>query len=821
MKILKFGGTSVGKPGAILKLIDIIKSEKKENNNIAIVCSALHNTTNSFVKLIEDAIGGKNVFKQLKDIENYHYKVLNELLEANRQEQTRENIKLLFNELEELFSGIKTLGEASSRIKAKVLSYGERLSCNIISSLIEQHYGKSVLADTRNLIKTDCKYENANVNEQLSHKLIKDFVSRQPDAIHIFTGFIASNEEGETTTLGRGGSDYTASIIAAALGASEIQIWTDVDGIMTADPSLVKKAYPVEQLSYHEAIELSFFGAKVIYPPTMLPAQKKNIPIIIKNTFNRDFKGTAISSAENAKKTNVNGSLVKGTSYISEISLITIQGSGMVGEQGFSGRLFKTLSNAGVNIILITQASSEHSITIAIRPEDSALADEALKLEFEQELALNKINPPCIEDNMSIIAIVGEKMRHTKGLSGRFFSALGRSGVNVVAISQGSSELNISIVINKEDLSKAINSVHDAMFLSPVKTLNVFCCGLGNIGGTLLKQLENHHKFLEEKRQVKINIAGICDIDKMLFNSNGISTSQWEKILSENGEKTNINSFIKKAADLNLPNSVFIDNTGSSEVAGLYTTLLKQSMSIVACNKIGVSSSLQYYKNCKELAHKNNVDFWYETSVGAGLPIIKTIYDLLISGDRIIKIEAILSGTISYIFNNYKGSRTFAEVVKDAQDKGFTEPNPRDDLSGLDFARKVLILAREIGLDMEIDDINLQPILPEKCMNAKTVDDFYKELEASEDHFKAYKDKAEAENKALHWVGTLTEGIPKIELQMLDSNHPFYNLTGSDNIVSLTTNRYLNNPMVIKGPGAGAEVTAAGVLADLVRVAAQ
>jgi bifunctional aspartokinase / homoserine dehydrogenase 1 len=684
----------------------------------------------------------------------------------------------------------------------------------MITHFVRQHCGEALFCDTRKLIKTDNHYGKALVDEAVTHGLINDFISRNGDNIFVFTGFVASGSNGDTTTLGRGGSDYTAAIAAAAVGAGEIQIWTDVDGIMTANPRMVKKAFSIKKLSYLEAIELSYFGAKVIHPPTMIPAQAKNIPIIIKNTFNRSFEGTVIGPLASS-----NGSLIKGISYIPEISLITVQGSGMVGQKGFSGRLFSALAKAAVNVILITQASSEHSITLAISPDDMRLAGQAISKAFEQELALKMINQPNIENNYSIIAVVGENMRHTRGVSGRFFSALGRSGINVVAIAQGSSELNISTVIDRQDLSKAMNSVHDAMFLSPVKTLNVFCCGVGNIGSTLLKQMEASQDYLEEHRQVKINLAGISNSKKMILDAAGIPVAYWKQMLHDESVPGNAQLFIDKAVEMNLPNSVFLDNTGSTGVAEMYTQLFENSISVVACNKTGVSGGYNHYMNCRNMARQAGVDFWYETSVGAGLPIIKTIHDLLISGDRIIRIEAILSGTISYIFNNYRGNQTFADVVREAQEKGFTEPDPRDDLTGLDFARKMLILARETGLKLELEDIELQSILPQNCLLAPDISSFYNELEKSEAFFRSLKEQAESSAKVMHFVGILENDKASIKLQFLDAQHPFYNLSGSDNIISLTTNRYLHNPMVIKGPGAGAEVTAAGVLADLVRVA--
>ncbi|MFW5835695.1 MAG: ACT domain-containing protein, partial [bacterium] len=556
-------------------------------------------------------------------------------------------------------------------------------------------------------------------------------------------------------------------------------------------------------------------GAKVIHPPTMFPARLKNIPIVIKNSFNPSFEGTVISSYSTS-----NGSLIKGISCIPEICLITLQGGAMVGEKGFSGRLFSRLAAEGINIFLITQASSQHSISFAIGPRDISPARLLINREFEQDFASGRLDTPLFDNDLSIIAVVGENMRHKRGLSGKVFSSLGRSGVNVVAIAQGSSELNISVVIDRKDQAKAMNSIHDAMFLSPVKTLNVFFCGVGNIGSTLLRQINSHMRYLEENRHIKLSIKGICNSRAFLADEEGINIPEWRKELEGNGKPGNVEVFIENAFRLNLPNSVFVDNTGSSIVPDLYSRLFEQSFSVVTCNKIGNTGKYNNYFRNKEVAGKFGVDYWYETTVGAGLPIIKTLQELLISGDEILKVEAILSGTISFVFNEYKGERTFASVVKEAREKGFTEPDPRDDLSGLDFARKMLIIARETGMKTEFEDIELQPILPENCLGAPSVEEFFRELEISENYFRELKDKAAAQNKVMHYVGTLSEGKVKVELLMLDSNHPFYNLSGSDNIISFTTNRYLHNPMVIKGPGAGAEVTAAGVLADLVRVAA-
>ncbi|WP_224997334.1 bifunctional aspartate kinase/homoserine dehydrogenase I [Cesiribacter sp. SM1] len=816
MKILKFGGTSVGSVEAISKLLRIVQDQQQQGQSVAIVCSAISGVTDTYLRLLTEAASGNDYLRVLREVEQRHYDIVRAFLEVKRQNNALLALKMLFNELDDLLAGVRALGEVSARIKDKVAAYGELCSNLMISHFVDQHCGRAVFADARQFIKTDSNYGNARVNDGLTYQLIRNYFKQQANTIPVITGFIASNDKGETTTLGRGGSDYTAAIIGAAMEAEEIQIWTDVDGFMTSDPRLVRKAFSLHNLSYNEAIELSYFGAKVIYPPTMRPAIARNIPIVIKNTFNPGFPGTLIGPQSSS-----NGSLIKGISSIPAISLVNIQGSGMVGLTGFSGRLFSSLAQFGVNVILITQASSEHSITLAISPQDVPLAYQAIETEFEYELVKGQLNKPEVENELSIIAAVGENMRNAKGLAGKFFSALGRSGVNISAIAQGSSELNISAVIEKQDLRKALNSVHDALFLSPVKTLHVFSCGTGKIGGTLLKQIREHHEHLEGHRHVRINLAGVSNTKKMLIEREGINLTHWQQELQEQGQASNLDTFIEHAIALNLPNSVFIDNTASAVVAQCYDKLFKHNISVVTCNKIGNCGSFSSYNRYKQLARKYGVDYWYETTAGAGLPIIKTLHDLLISGDEVLRIEAILSGTISFIFNEFKGDRSFADVVREAQEKGFTEPDPRDDLSGLDFARKMLILARETGLPTELQEVQIQPILPKNCQEAPTVDAFYEELEKSEDYFREMKQKAEAENKVLRYIGNLENGVVKVELMMVDASHPFYGLSGSDNIVSFTTNRYRFNPMVIKGPGAGAEVTAAGVLADLVRVAPQ
>jgi len=707
------------------------------------------------------------------------------------------------------------LRELTPRTRDLVLSYGERCSTFMISKIADQYLGDAVFADASELIKTDSNFGNAKVQTEVTDLLIRGFYEENKGKLIFVTGFIGSNEEGKITTLGRGGSDYTAAIIGAALNVSAIEIWTDVNGMMTADPRIVKKAFPLSDLSYTEAMELSYFGAKVIYPPTMIPAFLKKIPIVIRNTFEPDFTGTVIS--HESKKSEHN---IKGISSINEISVINLHGSGMVGKAGFSGRLFSLLAREQINVVLITQSSSEHSITFAVNPADALKAKTLIEHEFELELDAKKIEAPVIEEGLSVLAIVGENMKETPGISGTLFHALGRNGVNVRAIAQGSSEYNISVIVSRHDLAKALNAVHDAFYTDHKKTLNIFCLGTGNIGKTLFRQLEEHREFLKQQNGILINVIGISNTRKMIFDQGGLSLQNWESTLNDSSEQASLESFIARMKELNLPNAVFVDNTASPYPIQKYADVLKSTISVVTCNKIGNSSSYAQYKTFKDLAHQHGVDFFYETNVGAGLPIIRTLRDLMMSGDRVIRIEAILSGTISFIFNNFKGDVTFHDVVKLAQEKGYTEPDPRDDLSGTDFMRKILILARDAGHPLEPEDVKIGAILPQKCMEAKSVDDFYAQLKANNDFFEKLKKDAESSGKVLRYIGKLENGEASISLEMVDENHPFYMLSGSDNIISFTTDRYKERPLVVKGPGAGAEVTAAGVFADIVNVGA-
>ncbi|MFZ4863155.1 bifunctional aspartate kinase/homoserine dehydrogenase I [Sphingobacterium sp. Mn56C] len=815
MKVLKFGGTSVGTVESIQAVLSIVKEAYEKGEQPLVVLSAMSGVTNLLTQMAENAAEGKPFDTDLKILEERHFEVVKKLIAVKYQNPVFTRLKLLLNELDDILQGVSALKELSAQSKDLILSFGERFSNYMLSKIMEQDIPAASYLDASYYIKTDSNFGHAGLNETLTTQLIQSLTFSHADKLLFVTGFIGSNEAGRITTLGRGGSDYTAAIFGSVLNATVIEIWTDVNGMLTADPRMVKKAFSLPVLSYTEAMELSYFGAKVIYPPTMIPAFMKKIPIAIRNTFEPHLAGTIIQFDSGCSTYPI-----KGISSISDISIINLSGSGMIGKSGFSGRLFTLLARESINVVLITQSSSEHSITFAVQPNEAQKALKLIAAEFELELAAGKLLMPEVENNLSVLAIVGENMKRTPGMSGKLFHALGRNGINVRAIAQGSSELNISVIIGKSDLAKALNAVHDAFFAELKKTLHVFCLGTGNIGATLFKQLYKQHDFLLENNDIDIQVVGICNSRKMVFNALGIDLGNWQAVLDEKGELADMGSFIEKMKSMNLPNCVFIDNTASPLPATYYVDIFKANISVVTCNKIANSGDYAQYNLLHETARKHGVDFFYETNVGAGLPIVRVLKDLMLSGDRILKIEAILSGTISYIFNNFIGDASFYEVVKNAQALGYTEPDPRDDLSGVDFMRKMLILGRDAGHAIESADVALGAILPEACLSAASVDDFYTELLKAEKYFNALKDKAAAENKVIRYIGKLEDGKVSIAMEMVGDNHPFYALSGSDNIISFTTERYKETPLVVKGPGAGAEVTAAGVFADLVNVGA-
>ena len=814
MKVLKFGGTSVGSLDALKNVKLIVEKEFNQNEPLVVVCSAFSGITNSLLLAAEEALIQNDFSEMLKLAEDKHYQIISGLLPRTMQNPLLMLVKVSFNEIEDVLFSVKNLGELSGRIKDRLLAYGEQMSSKIIATYLQSENLTANYKDARELIVTDSNFGNASVNFLKTNENLKNW--NLENQIYVITGFISKDENHDTTTLGRGGSDYTAAILGSGLKASEIQIWTDVDGFMTADPRLVKNAFSQPELSYQEAMEMSYFGAKVIYPPTMIPAIESQIPIYIKNTFNPENPGTLLH-----QRSEISKGLIKGIVSIEKTCLVNITGNGMIGMKGFSGRLFNALAKYDVNVVLITQASSEHSISFVVNFSDEKKAEKAIREEFEFEINANKIDEPQFDNELSILSVVGENMKKTRGISGKFFSALGKNGINIIAIAQGSSELNISAVIERNELSKALNVVHDSLLLSPVKTFNVMFAGTGNIGKELFKQLKREQENLKRNHQIKINVVGVANSRKMVIADDESLGFDLDEILDKNLEKSNLEYFIKSVSSKNLPNLVFIDNSSSEDVVSYYPQFFEHNISIVTCNKKGNSSAYEQYSKFKRQAKKNNVSFLYETNVGAGLPIIKTLNDLWISGDEILKIEAILSGTISYIFNNYVGDKTFAEVVRTAQQLGYTEPDPRDDLNGMDFSRKMLILGREIGLPLEMSNVNIKDFLPEACLKAESILGFYEELEKNEPYFSSFKNEAESSGQKLRLIGILEDGKINIEVKMVDANHAFYGLSGSDNIISFTTSRYRNTPLVVKGPGAGAEVTAAGVFADLVRVTAQ
>ncbi|MCJ8167399.1 bifunctional aspartate kinase/homoserine dehydrogenase I [Pontibacter sp. E15-1] len=814
MKVLKFGGTTVGSVKNVLTLLDILAEESKKEKPV-VVLSAMSGVTNLLASTAAIAADGKNYLHYLEELEQQHLEVARGLLQKENLQPVISQLKEYFRDLEGLLQGVSSLRELTPKTKDLVLSYGERCATFLVSAAASQRFPEALFVDASPLIKTDSSFGHARVQTEVTNHLLQSFYAEHKNHLLFVTGFISSDEQGQLTTLGRGGSDYTAALIASALNSAEIQIWTDVNGMMTADPKMVKKAIPLTELSYTEAMELSYFGARVIYPPSMTPAFLKRIPIVIRNIRNPGFAGTVI------RHNNQNsGSSIKGISSINETSIINLQGSGMVGKAGYSGRLFSLLSREQINVILITQASSEHSITFAIHPADALKAKRLIEQEFELELQAEKLEMPEIEHDLAVMAIVGENMKETPGISGKLFHALGRNGVNVRAIAQGSSEYNISVIISRHDLPKALNTVHDAFFTELKKTLHLFCLGTGNISTTLIRQLLEHQTFLQQHNGIQVKVVGISNSRQMVFDADGLPLNNWKEALETHGEPANLGDFVQRMKQLNLPNCVLADNTASPAPIHFYEEVFQSNISIVTCNKIGNSSDYQQYKLFKDTAFLHGVDFYYETNVGAGLPIVRTLKDLMMSGDRVQRIEAILSGTISFIFNNFKGDASFHDVVKMAQDKGYTEPDPRDDLSGMDFMRKMLILARDAGYPLEAKDVQIDNILPPSCLQAASVAEFYTELKAAEDYFEALKQDAASSGKALRYIGTLDEGKATISLQMVDESHPFYTLSGSDNIISFTTDRYSERPMVVKGPGAGAEVTAAGVFADIVNVGA-
>lgn len=812
MKVLKFGGTSVGSAENIENVIEIVRKSIEEDRCL-VVLSAMQGTTDALIEIGKAAEQGDEGYREkIKAIEEKHLETVRALIPEDMREETIGFVNQSFAGIESVCEGVALLHELSPRSLDRILSFGEILSTRIVSAALTARGIDNLWTDSRKLIRTDSNYGFAAVDFDTTNAQIRDYFRASSQKLHILPGFIASDEGGSTTTLGRGGSDYTAAILAAGFYAEALEIWTDVSGMMTADPRFVKNVRQIPRITYREAMELSHFGAKVIYPPTIHPVMARGIPVWIKNTFAPEDHGTLIEA-----ETVADGEMVRGITSIDKICVLSLEGSGMVGIPGFSKRLFDALSRAQINVILITQSSSEHSICVAIEEKFGSLARTVVDREFEYEINVGKIEPLKVENGFSILALVGDNMKEHTGISGKMFSTLGHNGINIHAIAQGSSERNISTIISSADVRKAVNTLHEEFFSDGSKQVNIYVTGTGTVGGKLIEQIRAQHAYLLENLRLNLRLVGIANSRRMLVDDEGMDPAGAREMLAS-ADTADISGFTDLILEKNLRNSVFVDVTASPDVVEMYPKLLEKSVSVIACNKIAASSDYEKYLHLKGLAREYNANFLFETNVGAGLPVINTLNDLLRSGDKINRIEAVLSGTLNFVFNNYDGSRKFAAVVQQAQDEGYTEPDPRLDLSGTDVARKILILAREAGFELEMSDIENTSFLPESCVRG-SVEDFYREMQVHEDHFRRLLDRAKEQGLTLKYIASFDNGKASVGLQSIGPDHNFANLSGKDNAVLFYTNRYTEQPLVIKGAGAGADVTAAGVFADIIRAA--
>ena len=823
VKVLKFGGSSVGSKESITNLKEIVESQQ---DDVIVVVSALGGITDKLIATARMAAGGDRQYEtQVEAMLTRHEQMIADVILPERRDKALSGVHALFGELKEIMQGLFLLHDLSGKTMDIIVSYGERLSSQIVAQLIDDIR----LYDSRDFIKTEHNGHNHSIDSDLTYRLIRETFqplfnapdgkptanSQQPTAKvkALAPGFISSDAQtGEITNLGRGGSDYTASLLAAALDASVLEIWTDVDGFMTADPRVISSAYTIDELSYVEAMELCNFGAKVVYPPTIYPVCQKNIPILIKNTFNPTARGTEIVNELPAGT-----KAIKGISSISDTALITMRGLGMVGVIGVNYRIFKTLAENGISVFLVSQASSENSTSIGVRNEDAAPACDLLNREFSKEIALGAIFPISAEMDLATIAIVGENMKRSPGIAGKLFSVLGRNGINVIACAQGASETNISFVVQKSSLRKSLNVIHDSFFLSEYQVLNLFICGVGTVGGSLLEQIRGQREKLMQERGLKLNVVGIARGSKAMFCREGINLDNYREELDK-APASNIKTLHDEVIGMNIFNSVFVDCTASADVAGLYQDFLAHNISVVAANKIAASSEYEKYLALKQTARRRGVKYLFETNVGAGLPIINTINDLINSGDRILKIEAVVSGTLNFIFSTLSADCPLSETIRLAKEKGYSEPDPRIDLCGKDVLRKLVILARESGYAIEQSDVESSLFIPQELFDG-SIDEFWKKLPQLDADFEARRARVEKEGKRMRFVARLDNGKASISLAEVDKYHPFYNLQGSNNIILLTTERYKEYPMMIQGYGAGAAVTAAGVFADIMSIA--
>jgi aspartokinase/homoserine dehydrogenase 1 len=817
MKVLKFGGTSVGSVKSILSLKKIVEAEAR-TQPVIVVVSALNGITDKLITTSQLAKQGDDRYrKEFDDMVTRHHQMIEETIQdGKKRTEVLNNVDGLFDQLKSIFYGVYLIHDLSEKTEDTIVSYGERLSSHIVAGIVEN----GLRMNSRDFIRTEKKQGKHVIDADLTTQLVKDAFSSvccvsnaTSNTVYVVPGFIARDRDShETTNLGRGGSDYTASIIAAVLNAEVLEIWTDVDGFMTADPKVISSAYTINELSYVEAMELCNFGAKVIYPPTIYPVCVKNIPIKVKNTFNPEHPGTLIKAKiDNDQKP------IKGISSIMGTSLITVTGLSMVGVIGVNRRIFTTLANKGISVFMVSQASSENSTSIGVRDEDAVAAAEVLNEEFAKEIETGAMFPMQVESGLATIAIVGENMKQTPGIAGKLFGTLGRSGISVIACAQGASETNISFVVDGKFLRKSLNVLHDSFFLSEFKVLNIFICGIGTVGGMLLEQIRTQQQYLMQTKRLKLNVVGISDVDNFVLDRDGIDLDNYEKILRA-GFAANTDHMRDEIVKMNIFNSVFVDCTASRQIAALYQTFLEHNISVVAANKIAASSDYDSYIKLRQTARDKGVWFRYETNVGAGLPIIGTINDLCNSGDKILKIEAILSGTLNFIFNEIAADVPFSETVRRAKEQRYSEPDPRIDLSGTDVIRKLVILTREAGYKVEQDDVEKHLFVPDSYFEG-SIDDFWAKLPELDADFEARRKVLEAENKRWRFVATMENGKTNVALKEVPYGHPFYGLEGSNNIVLLTTERYKEYPMLIQGYGAGAAVTAAGVFANIMSIA--
>ena len=805
---MKFGGTSVGSVNSMLNVKKIVESV---DDKVIVVVSALGGITDKLIKTSRMASEGDSGYeKEMKEIVNRHIEMVYTVIPAGqKRELLLDCVNELLNELKDIFQGIYLIRDLSPKTSATIVSYGERLSSIIVATLING----AQWFDSRQFIKTEKKHNKNILDTELTNKLVCETFKEIPE-VSLVPGFISSDKTtGEVTNLGRGGSDYTASILAAALNADVLEIWTDVDGFMTADPRVISSAYPINELSYVEAMELCNFGAKVVYPPTIYPVCHKNIPILVKNTFNPEAAGTIIKQdASDSSKA------IKGISSINDTCLITMTGLGMVGVIGVNHSIFKTLAENGISVFLVSQASSENSTSIGVRNEDASLACEVLNEEFAKEIEMGEISPMKAESGLATVAIAGENMKHTPGIAGKLFGTLGRNGINVIACAQGASETNISFVVDGASLRKTLNVIHDSFFLSEYQVLNLFICGVGTVGSSLIEQIHGQQERLKSERGLYLKVVGIANGHKAIFSRNGVDLENFRQDLEEKGMASSPQVLHDEIIGMNIFNSVFVDCTANNDIAGLYKEFLSHNIAVVAANKIAASSDYENYAELKHIARQRGVKFLFETNVGAGLPVINTINDLINSGDKILKIEAVLSGTLNFIFNKISAKVPFSETVRLAKEDGYSEPDPRIDLSGKDVVRKLVILAREAGYRLNQEDVEKRLFIPNELFEG-TIEQFWKKLPSLDAGFEERRQVLEKEGKRWRFVARLENGRAEVRLEEVDHNHPFYELEGSNNIILITTERYNEYPMLIQGYGAGAGVTAAGVFADIMSIA--